>query len=55
MRNEGLKGADFIILIWAVEKGNKLNPEKWCEIANHRRKEIISGQATAKELKFEDN
>ena len=49
------KGINFIILIWAIEKGNKLKPEKWCEIANRRRKEIISGQATTKELKIEGN
>ena len=44
---------DFTILIWATEKGNRLNPENWCEKANRRRKEIIEKIASAKFLKLE--
>lgn len=44
---------DFTILLWATEKGNKLNPENWCEKANRRRNEIIKGKARARYLKLE--
>ncbi|WP_340121299.1 hypothetical protein [Methylobacter svalbardensis] len=44
---------DFTILIWATEKGNKLNPENWCGKSNRRREEIINGNAKAKCLKLE--
>jgi hypothetical protein len=44
---------DFTILIWAIEKGNKLIPEEWCKKANRFRKKIIEGTANAKPLKFE--
>ena len=46
---------DFTILVWAIEKGNKLKPETWCEKANRRRKEIVNDKAKAKILKFEDD
>jgi hypothetical protein len=45
--------SDFTILIWAIEKGNKLLPEEWDKKANRFRKEIIEGTANAKPLKLE--
>ena len=44
---------EFTILIWAIEKGNKLDPAGWCEIANRRRKDIINGNAQAICLQLE--
>lgn len=44
---------NFIILLWAIEKGNKLNPEDWCKKANDRRKKIIDGTSKFKCLKLD--
>ena len=45
---------DFTILLWAIEKGNKLCPADWCGIANRRRVQIEEGLATSEELIFGD-
>lgn len=41
---------DFTILIWATEKGGKLNPTEWCTKANRLRNEIANGTSRAQEL-----
>ncbi|MGD0961737.1 MAG: hypothetical protein ABSB19_18150 [Methylomonas sp.] len=43
----------FTILIWATEKGNKLNPESWHEKCAKRKSDIENGIASIKCLKLE--
>lgn len=38
---------DFTVLIWANEKGNRLQPTTWFDIAERRRKQIESGECDA--------
>lgn len=44
---------EFTIVIWAIEKGSRFNPEDWFDIANNRRKEILDGTATVQCFKAE--
>lgn len=44
---------DFTILLWATEKGGRLDPANWCQKANRRRSEIIDGVATVIDLKLD--
>lgn len=46
---------DFTILIWATEKGNKLLPPTWFDIAERRRKQIESGECDAPFLILEED
>jgi hypothetical protein len=39
---------DFVILLWAKEKGRKLIPENWCVIASDRQGKILDGIARTK-------
>lgn len=45
---------DFTILLWAIEKGNKLIPEGWCTQANKRMNQIINRQVIPVKLILED-
>lgn len=42
--------SEFVILLWAVEKDDKLYPKNWCLKASNRRQEIIDGNATKRSI-----